>query len=418
MIGGGRRSGFAAALAVSEYRALWAAEAQSVVGDQLAKVALSVVVYQRTGSAGLTALSYAALMLPALVAGPLLSGLADAYPRRTVMVACATVQAVLVAAMAIPGTPTVALFALIVAVQFVQAPFMAAQAAVLPVVLAGEAYQAGQALRQITRQAGTLVGLAFGGIAVAVLGVSTALAIDAMTFVLAAAVIRIGTVHRAAAVTARGRRERHGSGMRQGAVLIWRDPALRALVGLTWLAGFAVVPEALMVPFASSVGAGPAAVGWLLAVESAAMVAGAFLLVQLVPTQARLRLLGPLAVLTVTPLIGYAAHPNLLGALILLALSGAFAAYQVTASATFMERLPDAQRGQAYGIARSGLIAVQGLGMLAGGAVAELTGSVTTTIALAGVAGTLAAVLAAAGWHRAQASRPAAVERVYAITAR
>jgi predicted MFS family arabinose efflux permease len=295
--------------------------------------------------------------------------------------------------------PTAALFALIVAVQFVQAPFMAAQAAVLPVVLGGEAYQAGQALRQITRQVGTLVGLACGGIAVATLGVSTALAIDAMTFVLAAAVIRIGTVHRVVAATAR---ERGGPGLRQGAALIWRDPVLRSLVGLTWLAGFAVVPEALMVPFAISVGAGAAAVGWLLAVEAAAMVAGAFLLVQFVPMQARLRLLGPLAILTVVPLIGYAARPGLVTALILLALSGACAAYQVTASATFLERVPDARRGQAYGVARSGLIAVQGLGVLTGGILAELTGSVTTTIALAGITGTLAAAFAAMSWRRAQ----------------
>ena len=84
---GGEPSGFAAALANREFRTLWAAEAQSVVGDQLAKVALAVVVYSRTGSAGLTALSYAAMLLPALVTGPLMSGLADAYPRRTVMIA-------------------------------------------------------------------------------------------------------------------------------------------------------------------------------------------------------------------------------------------------------------------------------------------------------------------------------------------
>lgn len=391
-------TGFGAALAVGEFRALWAAEAQSVVGDQLAKIALSVVVYQRTGSAGLTALSYAVMLLPALISGPLLSGLADAYPRRTVLVVCALLQAVLVGLMALPGTPTMALLGLIVAVQFAQAPFVAAQAAVLPNVLSGEAYQSAQALRQITRQVGMLAGLAFGGLAVATLGVSKALAVDAATFAVAAALIRFGV--RPHLAEPGPERVKGRSGPLEGIALIWRDPRLRSLVGLIWLAGFAVVPEGLIVPFASSVGAGATAVGWLLAVESAAMIVGAFLLVRLVSLETRKKLVGPLGVLTLVPLIGYATGPGLAGALVLLGLSGMFAAYQVTASATFMELVPDARRGQAYGVARSGLIAVQGLGVLAGGLVAELTGSVSATIVLAGLAGLLVAVPSALGWHR------------------
>lgn len=373
-----------------------------MVGDQLAKVALSVVVYQRTGSAGLTALSYAVMLLPALVAGPLLSWVADAFPRRAVMVGCALAQAVLVGLMALPGTPVAALFGLIVVVQLVQAPYLAAQAATLPVVLTGEAYQAGQALRQITRQIGTLAGLAFGGMTVVLLGVPGALALDAATFVVAALVIRVWVADRPApAATGDEDGAPRGSAVRQGIQVIWGDPRLRALTALAWLAGFAVVPEALMVPLALSVGAGPTAVGWLLAIESLAMVIGAYLLVRLVSAHARQRLLGPLAVLTVLPLVGFAAGPGLAAVAALLALAGFFAAYQVTVSATFMELVPDDRRGQAYGIARSCLISVQGLGVLLGGLVAELTGSVGTTIAIAGGLGVLAAVPAALAWRRA-----------------
>jgi hypothetical protein len=45
------RVGFGAVLAVAEFRAMWAAELLSVCGDQLARVALAVLVYQRTSSA-------------------------------------------------------------------------------------------------------------------------------------------------------------------------------------------------------------------------------------------------------------------------------------------------------------------------------------------------------------------------------
>ena len=394
-----RRAGFAAAWAVGEFRALWVAEAQSIVGDQLAKVALSVVVYSRTGSAGLAALSYAALLLPALVSGPLLSWIADAYPRRTVMTWCAVVQAGLVALMAIPQMPTAALFALIVLVQLVQAPFAAAQASVLPVVLSGEPYQAAQALRQITRQTAMLLGLGGGGLAVAWMGVSWALALDAATFVVAAIVIVLGVRHRSPASSVADGDNR--GGFWSAAVLIWRDQRLRSLVALAWLAGFAVVPEGLAAPFATALGAGPQAVGWLLAADPAAMAVGAFLLVRFVRVEARLRWMGPLAIMTVVPLLGYAARPGLAAALVLLAISGACAAYQVTAVATFMDWVPDAQRARAFGAARGGLVAAQGLGVLGGGLVAELTGSVTTTVALAGAAGLLVAVPAAVAWHRA-----------------
>ena len=92
-------------LRLREFRALWAASAQSVTGDQLARVALSLLVFERTESAGWTAATYALTTLPALLSGVLLSGLADRFPRRTVMIGCDLVRAVLVGLMACPVRP-------------------------------------------------------------------------------------------------------------------------------------------------------------------------------------------------------------------------------------------------------------------------------------------------------------------------
>ena len=78
--------GFVAALRGREFRALWLAEALSVFGDQVARVALALLVYARTDSAALTALTYALTFVPTILGGCLLSGLADCYPRRTVIV--------------------------------------------------------------------------------------------------------------------------------------------------------------------------------------------------------------------------------------------------------------------------------------------------------------------------------------------
>ena len=54
----------------AEFRALFLAGVLSVAGDQLARVALSVLVFERTESAGLTALTYALTYVPDLVFGP------------------------------------------------------------------------------------------------------------------------------------------------------------------------------------------------------------------------------------------------------------------------------------------------------------------------------------------------------------
>jgi MFS family permease len=78
-----RPTTFGAVLRVAEFRALWIAEVFSVAGDQLARVALALLVFSRTGSASLTALTYALTFVPALIGGWLLSGLADRWPRRT-----------------------------------------------------------------------------------------------------------------------------------------------------------------------------------------------------------------------------------------------------------------------------------------------------------------------------------------------
>ncbi len=65
-------AGFAAVLRGREFRLLWLADAQSLLGDQLARVALSVLVYDRTGSGLVTAVVYALTYLP----GPVRWGVA------------------------------------------------------------------------------------------------------------------------------------------------------------------------------------------------------------------------------------------------------------------------------------------------------------------------------------------------------
>ena len=83
-----RRLSYREVFAIGEFRALWSAQVLSFAGDQFAQVAIAILVYRQTHSAFLTALAYALTYLPPIAGGPLLSGLADLFPRRRVMIAC------------------------------------------------------------------------------------------------------------------------------------------------------------------------------------------------------------------------------------------------------------------------------------------------------------------------------------------
>ena len=94
----------------------------SFAGDQFAQVAIAILVYRRTHSALLTALAYALTYLPPIAGGPLLSGLADLFPRRRVMIACDVLRIGTVGLMAIPGMPFAALCALLFCTVLASAP--------------------------------------------------------------------------------------------------------------------------------------------------------------------------------------------------------------------------------------------------------------------------------------------------------
>jgi MFS family permease len=111
--------GYGAVFSVREFRPIFAAHVLSLLGVVLAEVALAVLVFAETGSAVLSALVFALTYLPYALSGLLLSGIADRYPARRVLVGCDVLSCACVAAMAIPGTPIAVLFALRVAMSLI-----------------------------------------------------------------------------------------------------------------------------------------------------------------------------------------------------------------------------------------------------------------------------------------------------------
>ena len=288
----------------AEFRSIAGAEVLSTVGDQLAKVAVALLVYHRTGSAALSGLSFGLTFLPPMITGPTLSGLSDRFPRRTVMELCCLLQAVCLAGMAAPGLPLPAVVAGTLLVAAVQTPFKAAQGASILDVLGPTQNKAGRTRLIIIREVGQLAGLAVGAAVVTAIGVTAALLLDMVTFLVAAALIRTGVQHRLAT---RSRSNTYGRPERAWK-LIAADPALRSLTILIGVVGFTAVPNGIMVPFARQIGAPTWAIGPLLAADCAGVVVGARLVEQRTPSLQR-ALIAPLAVLSIAPLAFFALQP-------------------------------------------------------------------------------------------------------------
>ncbi|WP_240196895.1 MFS transporter [Nonomuraea lactucae] len=384
-------------IAISEFRALWYGQGLSLLGDQLAQVALAVLVYERTGSPLATAAVYALTYLPSIVGGPLLAGLADRFARRGVMLTCDLIRAALVSAMALPGMPFSVLCGLVFLVVLLSAPFSAARAALLPEVLEGDRYVVGSALQNMTNQAVQMLGFAAGGAVIATMGPYRALALDAATF-LGSALILVTGVRRRPAAGGDGARPSMWKMTRAGTRLVFGDRKLRTLVLFAWLCGFYILPEGLAAPYAKELYTGtlpvPVITGLLMAAMPTGTVVGAFLFGRFVSPSRRLRMMGWMAMLSCLPLVVTAMRPPLPVVLAAWVLSGIGGAYQLAANAAFVQRVPAERRGQAFGLAQSGLMAAQGAGILLGGLAAERLGP-EPVIALAGVMGvTCAAVLA------------------------
>ena len=261
--------------AVAEFRALWAAQLLSVIGDQLARVALTVLVYDRTRSALLAAVTFVASIVPTFVGGVMLAWLADRYPRRRVMIACDLVRCALVLVMAIPGMPLAGLVTLLFLVTLVGAPFTSARAAIYPDVLAGDRYVMGTAVTLTTYQFAQVLGFAAGGAVVGFFGTRLSLIIDAATFAASALIVRIGVRARPAPAPGGHHEPSRLAGIIAGARLVFARPALRIPMLFGWLAAFYNAPEGVVTPLARDLHGGAAVVGVILAAEALGETTGA-----------------------------------------------------------------------------------------------------------------------------------------------
>ncbi|PCG84425.1 MFS transporter [Streptomyces sp. WZ.A104] len=397
-------AGYRAVFAVPEFRAVFAAHLLSLLGVVVSELALTVLVYELTGSPLLSALTFALGLLPYVIGGTLFAGVADRYPARRVLVVCDLVCAACVAVMLVPATPVAGLLALRCLVAAVAPVFTGTRMAALTDILGeGDLYVLGRSLLRIVSQSAMLIGFGAGGVLLTVLSPRGAITVTVVTFLCSAALLRFGTRDRPARTGDGG-----GTLLREslaGARLVLGDRRVRALLLLFWLpAMFVVAPEALAAPYADAIGASPAAMGLLLCAMALGHIAAELFVGSALGPRTRSRIVLPVAALGLLPLLVYAVRPGLPLALAALALAGMGAAYVIGLDQWFVDAVPQELRGRAMTLLTAGLMTVQGLGMALAGLAAEFF-PVHQVVAASGAVGTVCTLLLVAEVRRTAPAR-------------
>ena len=378
------RLGYRAAFASGEFRALFVAYVISLVGTVVSGVALTVLVYERTGSPFLAALTFSLGFLPHALSGLFLSALVDRVPPRLLLTACDAAGAVLVGLMALPQTPLPALMVLLFLTSSITAVSAGARSGLVRVVAGDAAFVPARSLLRIAAQSAQIAGNGLGGLLLIAFAPRSLIVGDAVSFAVSALITWRWLRPRPAAGSAGGRIV--GDSLR-GAGEIMRLPAVRRLLLFSWLVPpFAIAPEALAAPYLLDQGYDRSLVGWWLLAIPVGVVAGDLLGVWFMSERRQQRLVTPLAVVSVAPCIAFALHPPVAIGMALLVVAGLGAAYFLGLDGLIRDATPEPLFARTMAISTAGLMTVQGVAFALAGAFAQLV-SPTTVIALGGAIG-------------------------------
>ena len=383
-------------LGSAEFRALFLASIVSMLGNVVAAVALTVLVYEQTRSPALAASVMALAFLPYLFGGVVAGTIADRLPARRVLVLCDLLSAGLVTVMVIPGMPVAALLGLLFTNGLLAPVYGGVRAAVLPDVLPpGPGYILGRSMMRMVAQSAQIAGYGAGGLLLTVVSPRGALAFDAVSFFASAVLLRGGMARRPAR---HGRHGRAGAGSMTGDSLrgirrVLADRRVRRLLLFSWLVPVcAVAPEALAAPYASHIGQPARVTGFLLMGIPAGTVLADLVVARLLPGRVQRRLIVPAGLLAFVPLAGFAASPQLALALALLVTAGLGSAWGSGLDGLMISAAPEELRGRVLALASAGLMFLQGVGFALWG-VAGQYAPVTVVIPAAAAAGVLVVLL-------------------------
>jgi MFS family permease len=357
----------------SRFLRLWIGQGTSFVGDAVSMIALVVLVVEVTGSASAVGGALVARLLPT-IASPLAGVIADRVDRRAVLVASDLARAVLVLGLVF-ARDLATIYVLVFLMGLARTLFNPTIRAAFPSVVGGGDLIRANAIISGTFSVSETAGPALGGLLVATVGVDAAFMLDAVTYLVSAAMLAITPL-------ARPQRDEDGAGFGED---------LKA--GFTYLAGarvpLAIVLGAFLTVLTINITipaevflaretfeAGNAGYGLLVGLWGGGMVLGSALIVAVGD---RVRLLPFYFIgvfVSALALVGVGLSPTFVFALGALVVAGvANGTENVTTDTILQKRVPDAFLGRVFSVRFLGISVGEAFAYGMGGAIVDASGA-------------------------------------------
>jgi MFS family permease len=369
--------------------ALFVADAISLVGNVVAQLAIPWFVLVTTGSPTFTGLAVFFNFLPVVLAGFFGGVIVDRLGFRTTSIVADLASAAAVAAIpllhATVGIKLWQLLALVFLGALLDAPGATARQALFPdlVQLAAVRMERASGIRGAIQQGSWLVGAPIGGVLVAALGATTALWLDAISFLVSAALVAtvVPGMPREIVAESPGR---YFTELAEGLRFIWRQRLFRAVVATVLITNLLDAPFPVVMPvFAREAFGSATDLGLLYGVFGGAALVGAL---SYGAVGHRLpRRLTFVCSLTIAPVVylTLATTPSLAVALLALAVSGLAAGpVNPLLNTVQFELVPPAMRGRVFGAVKAGAWAAIPLGVLLGGVIVDAVGVAATFLGI------------------------------------
>jgi len=354
---------------------LFWATAGSSVGTYLAALALSVDIFDRTGSGRWLAALLIADFLPIVVIGVTLGPLVDRLSRRRLMILSDLVRAGTFVALPFVDEP--ALIVALAAVNGIATGFFRPAAwAALPNLVSDEDREQATSLLATVEHIAWTVGPASAGLLLAAWGPSTAYWVNAATFVASALLVaRIpGSSFRSDEPITKG----HWQDLREGLGLVFTSRHLLTVLVVWGTAGVATafVNVAEVVLAKDDLGAGNIGLGFLVSATGVGLLIGSFFAASALGKLGMTRVYaGAIAIMGVG--FGLASlSPTIAIVAVLAGLATIGNGAAIVCNQLLVQRgAPDAMRGRALAVLMSSYYAVLGLSMAGGGLIVDAAGA-------------------------------------------
>jgi hypothetical protein len=368
---------------VAGFRALFLVLSASMAASTIAGLALATLVFDRTGSPLLSAVSMFGPSLAQVLGATVFMSAADRLPPRPALTGMAVVWCLTALLVAVPGIPVPVILAIVVASGVLGSVGGAISWGLLSEILPPGGYVLGRSVMQMTVGGMQIAGNAASAILLQFISPRALLLIAAGLYAGSAVLSRLGLPRRPARATGRPSAGQTWQINRR----LWATPGVAAIYLSLWVPnGLIVGAEALFVSYART------AAGILFTADALGMLAGDAIMGRWMPARWRRRLVTPLRMLLAAPYLLFALHPAVPAAVVLVGLASA----GFSAGLLLQERLialtPESVRGHALGLHSSGMLTMQGVAALLAGTLAGLmpTGQAMAVMAAASLAVTLA----------------------------